>query len=85
MSSERLLLVWERVVQISLPTFTLAGFLLISMELSHWGVIVSLFSQIFWLYSSYKAWKSADQIGIFINTILATMIFTFGVINYWLL
>ena len=75
--------VWEKAVQIFLPGFTLLGFLLISMEMPEWGVSVSLFSQIFWLYSSYRAWRGAGQLGIFVNTIISTMIFAYGVINYW--
>ncbi|HEY4522588.1 MAG TPA: hypothetical protein VJH91_03085 [Candidatus Paceibacterota bacterium] len=74
---------WEKIVQVCLPATTLFGFLLISMEMPEWGVIVSLFSQIFWLYSSYRAWHQAGQLGIFVNTIISTMIFAYGVINYW--
>jgi hypothetical protein len=76
---------WEKIVQVMLPTSTLIGFLLISMELPHWGVMVALFSQIFWLYSAYRAWNTAGQIGIFVNTILSTLIFAYGVINYWVI
>lgn len=73
------------IVQVCLPTSTILGFLLISLKLPQYGVIISLISQIFWLYASYKAWKSANQFGIFINTILSTLIFAYGVINYWIL
>lgn len=76
---------WNWTVQVCLPTFTVGGFLLESMKLPQWGVVVSLISQIFWLYASYKAWRSAKQIGIFVNTILSTLIFAYGVINYWFL
>jgi len=70
-------------VQIGLPVSTVAGFLLTSFKLPQYGVIVSLFSQIFWMYSAYKAWRKADQIGLFVNTIIVTAVFAFGVINYW--
>ncbi len=83
--NSRLKKVWEITVQVGLPAATLLGFLLISMGKPEWGVVVSLGSQVFWLYSSYHAWRGAGQLGIFINTILATMIFTYGVINYWFL
>jgi hypothetical protein len=72
-------------MQVCLVTFTMAGFLLTSLKLPQYGVAVSLFAQIFWVYSSYKAWRKADQLGIFINTLATTCIFIFGVINYWLL
>ena len=81
----RLKSIWEKSVQVFLPGFTLLGFLLISMGMPEWGVVVSLGSQVFWLYSSYRAWHEAGQLGIFINTLLATMIFAYGVINYWFL
>lgn len=71
-------------MQIGLVAFTMLGFLLTALKLPEYGLIANLISEIFWLYSSYKAWKNANQIGIFINTILITMIVLFGVINYWL-
>lgn len=77
--------IWNGIVQVCLPLTTMLGFILISAKQPGYGVAVSLFSQIFWLYSSYKAWKTAGQMGIFINTIIATMIFAYGVLNYWFL
>lgn len=81
----RELKLWNMVVQVCLPIFTIASFLLTSMKMPQYGVIAGLISQIFWLYASYKAWRQANQFGIFVNTILATMIFAYGVINYWFL
>lgn len=72
-------------MQVGLITFTLLGFLLVALKLPQYGVISSLISQIFWLYSSYKSWREAAQIGIFLSTIVATVIFMAGVINYWFL
>jgi hypothetical protein len=54
------------------------------MKLPHYGVAANLVGQIFWLYSSYRAWREADQIGIFILTICITLILIYGVANYWL-
>lgn len=76
---------WNWTVQICLPGFTVLGFLLISLKLPQWGLLVSLFAQIFWLYSAYRAWKEADQVGLLINSVLNTFIFAYGVINYWFL
>ncbi len=76
---------WNTIVQVCLPLFMLGSFFLTSLKLPQYGVIAGLIAQIFWLYASYRAWKSANQVGIFINTILSTIIFTYGVINYWLL
>jgi hypothetical protein len=72
-------------MQVGLLAFTITGFLLTAMKLPQYGLIVSLMAQVFWLYASYKAWKEAGQISIFINTIVLTLVFGYGVINYWML
>ena len=72
------------VMQIGLVGFTMLGFLLTSLKLPEYGIVANLISEVFWLYSTYKAWKEADQIGMFINTLIVTTILIFGVINYWL-
>jgi hypothetical protein len=59
------------------------GFLLTSLKLPQYGLAANLASQIFWLYSAYKAWREAKQIGIFITTILILLILLGGVVNYW--
>lgn len=76
---------WNRTVQVCLPVFTVGGFALESLKIPEWGVVLSLISQIFWLYASYRAWKEAKQLGMFINTIILTIVFAFGVVNYWFL
>jgi hypothetical protein len=50
------------IVQVGLVGFTALGFLLTSLELPKYGLAANLTSQIFWLYSSYKAWREANQI-----------------------
>lgn len=74
---------FNTVAQVCLTIFTLSSFLLISLKLPQYGLIVALISQVFWLYSSYKAWRGAKQVGIFINTVCMTIINIYGVINYW--
>jgi hypothetical protein len=75
----------NNLAQIGLVLFTMMGFLFTSMKLPAYGLIFNLISQVFWIYSSYKAWKNADQIGVFINTIIITVIILWGIINYWIL
>ena len=70
-------------MQVGLVAFTMLGFLLTSLKYPQYGLIVNLISEFFWVYSSYKSWKQAGQIGMFINTIVITIIVMFGVINYW--
>lgn len=76
---------WNVIVQVCLPAFTVLGFLLISLKEPQYGVIVSLVAQVFWIYSAYRAWREADQVGLLVNSILNTFIFAYGVINYWFL
>lgn len=71
--------------QVGLVIFTILGFLFTSLKLPNYGLVFNLISQVFWIYSSYKAWKKADQIGMFINTIIVTLIILWGIINYWVL
>ena len=72
-------------MQAGLTIFTLLGVLFTSLKLPQYGLILILISEIFWLYSSYKAWKEARQIGIFLTTLVYTVIVIVGVINYWFL
>ncbi len=71
-------------MQAGLIVFTVAGFLLTSLRLPDYGVIANLISQAFWLYSSYRAWREANQVGMFVCNILITFIVFYGVGNYWL-
>ena len=74
---------FDKATQILLPTLTGIGFLITGLKKPEIGLVVSLVSQIFWLYTSWQAWKKAGQIGIFITTIITTAVLLFGVINYW--
>lgn len=76
---------FNTIAQFCLTFFTVLGFLLTSMKMPEYGLIAALVSQIFWFYSSYKAWKEANQFGIFINTIFISLTIVYGVINYWFL
>jgi hypothetical protein len=69
--------------QVGLVGFTGAGFLLTALKLPQYGLMANLAGQVFWLYSSYKAWRGADQIGMFIISVCVTLILIFGVVNYW--
>ena len=71
-------------MQTGLVGFTLLGFLLTGLKFPQYGLLANLTSEIFWFYSSYRAWKEADQFGLLITTTCVTIILAFGVINYWL-
>lgn len=77
--------VFDKLTQFLLPTFTILGFLLTSLKRPDLGLVSNLIAQVFWLYSSWIAWKKAKQFGIFITTLVITVILIFGVANYWIL
>ncbi len=79
------LLTLNALMQIGLIGSTVIGFLLISLKFPEYGTIVNLISQVFWLYSGYKAWREAGQVGVFIVSILITLVLIVGVVNYWIL
>lgn len=76
---------FNSLMQAGLIGFTVLGFLLTSLKLPQYGLISNLVAEIFWLYSSYKAWKEANQVGILIATIFIGLILIAGVVNYWFL
>ncbi|MDQ3076369.1 MAG: hypothetical protein M3Q34_04575 [bacterium] len=75
----------NNLIQFFLVVFTILGFLFTSLKMPAYGLVFNMISQIFWLQASYKAWKDANQIGIFINTVIITIILMFGIVNYWFL
>ena len=70
-------------MQAGLIVFTLLGVLLVSFKLPQYGLVFNLISEVFWLYSSYRAWREAEQFGMFVTTIVITIILLFGIVNYW--
>lgn len=76
---------FDKINQVLLPLLTVGGYFLIAIKKPEIGLIIALFSQIFWFYTSYKAWKSAGQVGLMITTVIMSFIATYGVINYWFL
>jgi hypothetical protein len=84
MTKKKRYFLFNSFMQLGLVGFTMLGFLLTSLKLPQYGVLVNLVSEIFWLYNSYRAWRRANQWGIFVNTIIITCILLFGLFNYWL-
>jgi hypothetical protein len=82
MSKEK---VFNLVTQFALPGLTIGAQVATSLKYPQFGLIINLFAQPFWLYSSWKAYKQAGQAGIFITTIIFTIITAMGIINYWFL
>jgi hypothetical protein len=82
MSKEK---VFNLVTQFALPGLTIGAQVATSLKYPQFGLIINLFAQPFWLYSSWKAYKQAGQSGILITTIIFTVITAMGIINYWFL
>jgi len=74
--------IFDTITQFALPIFTILGFLLTALKMPGIGLTINLIGQVFWFYASWKAWREAGQIGIFITTIVIFIILVFGVINY---
>ncbi|HZE87098.1 MAG TPA: hypothetical protein VE090_02710 [Methylomirabilota bacterium] len=83
--SEKKQILFNKLTQFLLPTLTILGFALTSFKKPELGLIFNLLAQIFWLYASWQAWKKAGQVGIFITTLIITVIVSYGIINYWFL
>lgn len=76
---------FDMLTQFALPGFTILAYLLIALKHPNLGMMMSLSAQPFWLYSTWKAYKRVGQIGMFITSIVITIILIIGVINYWFL
>jgi hypothetical protein len=76
---------FDALTQFALPGFTIVSYLLTAMKHPEFGLIMSLMAQPFWLYSTWKAYRSIGQIGMFITSVVITIIIGIGVINYWFL
>lgn len=74
----------DKLSQFAIPLLTALGYFLTSLKYPEWGLVVSLLAQPFWLLSSYKAYRTAGQIGLFVNSVIMTFVIAFGIINYWL-
>lgn len=81
-NSEKLL---NLLTQFAIPTLTISTQIAIAFKYPQWGLIINMLAQPFWIYSGWKAYKKAGQIGLFITTIIITFIIGFGIINYWFL
>lgn len=74
---------FDQVSQVAIPLLTVGGYLLTSLKYPEWGLVISLFAQPFWLYSSYKAYRTAGQSGLLMNSVIMTFVIAFGILNYW--
>ena len=74
---------FDKSIQILLPLVAVSSWLLTSVKLPEYGLVVAFFAQTIWLYVTYHGWKKANQIGGFVTTIFEILIISFGILNYW--
>jgi len=74
---------FNTVTQIAIPVLTVGTQIAIALKYPQWGLVVNLIAQPFWLYSAWKAYKKAGQIGLLITTVLVTVVIILGIINYF--
>lgn len=77
-------MLFNTLTQIAIPVLTVATQIAIAVKLPQWGLVINMLAQPFWIYSAWKAYKKAGQIGLFITTILVTIVIGLGIINYWI-
>ncbi|MDD3303191.1 MAG: hypothetical protein PHN31_06565 [Candidatus Gracilibacteria bacterium] len=75
----------DLLTQILLPSLTILSQIFVALKYPQYGVLVNLLAQPFWLYSSWKAYKEAGQIGILITTIIIIIVLSIGMVNYFIL
>ncbi|MFA6016699.1 MAG: hypothetical protein WC744_01270 [Patescibacteria group bacterium] len=74
---------FNTITQVAIPILTVGTQIAIALKYPQWSLVINLIAQPFWLYSSWKAYKKAGQIGLLITTILVTIVILFGIINYF--
>lgn len=74
---------FDSFAQFALPFLTITAQLAIAMKYPQWGLTINLCAQPFWLYSAWKSYKQAGQVGILITTVIFTIVTIAGIINYW--
>lgn len=75
--------IFSKITQFAIPILTISSQIAISFKNPKAGLAIGMAVQPFWLYASYKSYKNASQIGIFVTTIIMAVLITFGFINYW--
>ena len=76
---------FNSISQIAIPTLTIGAQISIALKYPQWGLVINLMVQPFWLYSTWKSYKEAGQIGLFVTAVMMTIVIIAGIINYWFL
>ncbi|MDP2708682.1 MAG: hypothetical protein Q8O93_01345 [bacterium] len=76
---------FNSVSQLAIPLLTIGGQIVYAFKFPQYGLLLNLAAQPFWIYSSWKAYRNAGQIGILITTVIFTIVTVAGLVNYWVL
>ena len=74
---------FNMVTQVAIPVLTVGTQIAIALKYPQWGLVINLISQPFWIYSSWKAYKKAGQVGLLVTTIMVTIVICLGIVNYF--
>ena len=74
---------FNMVTQVAIPVLTVGTQIAIALKYPQWGLVINLVSQPFWIYSSWKAYKKAGQVGLLVTTIMVTIVICLGIVNYF--
>lgn len=75
----------DRAIQVLLPLLTLTGMALNATRHPAAALLFTAAAQPPWLLSSFRAWRHAGQVGMFLTSVAAAVISACGVANYWLI
>ena len=74
---------FNTITQVAIPVLTVGTQIAIALRYPQWGLVINLISQPFWIYSSWKAYKNAGQVGLLVTTLMVTIVIILGIINYF--
>ena len=74
---------FNTITQVAIPVLTVGTQIAIALKYPQWGLVINLIAQPFWIYSAWKSYKKAGQIGLFITTVLVTIVISLGIVNYF--
>ena len=74
---------FNTITQVAIPVLTVGTQIAIALRYPQWGLVINLISQPFWIYSSWKAYKNAGQVGLLVTTLMVTIVIFLGIIIYF--
>ena len=74
---------FNTITQIAIPVLTVGTQIAIALKYPQWSLVINLISQPFWIYSSWKAYKKAGQVGLLVTTLMVTVVICLGIFNYF--